>query len=202
MSAVHAIRYDAWYEFARPLVFSAACVVPLQVGTGGQATAAFHSIFGHRGYALTRHEYEQHNVTPVVEVASVPDDLKLIREFLKPSVAELANALSVSRQSIYDWQAGKHISQENSGRVRELAIACAELSSAGIMPSSQLLRRKILAGQNLLVLVANDNPGRETAQMLVSVLQSEQRQREALSSRLDKAVDMTDFGRPHLHEES
>jgi predicted transcriptional regulator len=42
---------------------------------------------------------------------------------LRPNVTDLAKALRVSRQAIYDWQAGRPMAADNIERLRDIARA-------------------------------------------------------------------------------
>ena len=50
-------------------------------------------------------------------------DLEHIRTTLRISVSDLARALGVSRQAVYDWRAGKAITPDNGERLIDLAPA-------------------------------------------------------------------------------
>ncbi len=86
------------------------------------------------------------------------ENLARIREILKPTITELAQLFGVSRQAVYDWQAGKPTAAENAAKLDDLAKAADALALSGIEGSSQLLRRKIAGGKSLLDVVREGGP--------------------------------------------
>ena len=60
-------------------------------------------------------------VDPDVENFPPPEQLRLIAKTFSLSKVELARALDVSRQTIYEWLAGRPVSPANEGRLLRLA---------------------------------------------------------------------------------
>ena len=185
-----------------PIVVGAAFVV-FVAGTGGYSTALCF-VDGERIAS----------VEPVKVVATkgenfpVPshaEDLKLIRDYLKPSVAQLAGALGVERQTIYDWQAGKGVSDERRELILELVSACSKLAESGIVAGDDILRRKIGNGKSLLQLIAFGTSAADAVAMTKSIVETEQHERRLLAEHLKRRplgkIDTTDAGKPHLNEE-
>lgn len=177
------------------------------VGTGGYATADYLAKRNDRGYKLIQFELPKQ----VADVAtgkqttqSAAQNLARIREILKPTITELANLFGVSRQAVYDWQAGKPIAPENALRLGEFAKAAELLSAQQIQLSSQALRRKVLDGQSLLDALRSGVLVFDTAAALAQVLDREAVQREKLTARLlgrqRPAVSVDDIGNPMLDE--
>ena len=169
-------------------VASAAFVV-FTVGTGGYSTA---QCFLSRNAKNEREEQavSAESAKPVATRSdslaspSHAQDLKLIRDYLKPSVAQLAAALGVERQSIYDWLAGKGVSAERREVIRELVFACSKLAEAGIAAGDDILRRKISNGKTLLQLIASGTSAVDTVTLAKSILETEQRERRLLAEHL------------------
>lgn len=191
-----------WKNVANP-VFGTVIAVGLQVGTGGQATASYFANKGSRGYAIVKC-CDDGYALKVPQKPTLAVDLALIRECLKPSIAELAKAFDVSRQAVYDWQSGKSVSEKNAERIRELAAACKLLASADVGSGSQLIRRKVRDNKNLLQLIASDFSGESAANALISILRTEASQRESarayLAKRAAGPLDLSEAGLPHLRE--
>jgi predicted transcriptional regulator len=103
---------------------------------------------------------------------------------LNPTVTDLARVLQVSRQAIYDWQAGKPVAAENAARLSELAKAADLFAVEGLRGTSQAMRRPIKNGKNFFELVKEGNPADNAARGLIEIVRSEFGQREALRKRL------------------
>jgi DNA-binding XRE family transcriptional regulator len=199
--------YNKWPTL--PKVVQNAVVVPalmfgLCAGTGGADTIQYLKARGGMGYE--RAHIRQ--ISPVIDfscVSTPADQLAQIREVLHPSVTELANSLGVSRQTVYSWQAGKPIAQENAIRLADLAAAAALFASAEIAVHPQLLRRSIHKGKNLLEIARDGGSAKEAAQSLIEIIRRENRQMEALKAQLaDRSrlsrEDFEDIGIPALNE--
>ncbi len=123
---------------------------------------------------------------------------------LNPSVTELAAALGVTRQSIYDWQNGGSISASNSGRLSDLAAAVDVLADSGMTNLRQLLRRRLPGGRTFFETIHEGGLAEEAARNLIQLAQKEVAQRRALSERLksrNKTVGSADdYGAPALNE--
>lgn len=137
-------------------------------------------------------------------VRTPAENLARIREILKPTITELAHLFGVSRQAVYDWQAGKSTAPENAAKLDDLAKAADVLALNGIESSSQLLRRKITGGKSLLDLIGEGGSDANFASVLVQTLSREAKQREQLALRLagraKPIVPHDDYGVPMLNE--
>lgn len=133
-------------------------------------------------------------------------DLARIREVLKPAVLELANLFGVSRQAVYDWQAGAQPSAEAATRLAELARAADVFAEAGVTVNAKTLRRKVAGGGTLLDAVLNGGNAVQLAQSLVATLQREDSQRQRLSQQLAGRkrgpVNPAEYGAPGLADEA
>ena len=134
------------------------------------------------------------------------ENLARIGEILKPTIAELAHLFGVSRQAVYDWQAGKPTTAENAAKIDDLAKAADVLALSGIEGFSQLLRRKIAGGKSLLDVVREGGSAASAAQTLAQTLGREAKQREQLALRLagraKPNVPHDEYGVPMLDERS
>jgi predicted transcriptional regulator len=119
-------------------------------------------------------------------------------------VTELASLLGVSRQALYNWQAGQPIAHQNEERLQEFAAAADLIDAEGLTNRSSVIGRKVARGKTFLELVREGTPPTDAAAMLVSLIKKERAQGESVSIRLSrrepKAVDASDFGAPHLDE--
>lgn len=176
--------------------------VALLVGTGGEATAAYYRQRGPKGYAPLYHA-----PAPVGDAMldrSPAEDLARIRAVLKPAITDLASALGVSRQAVYDWQSGRPIAAENATRLADLARAADVLAAEGLTATTQILRRPVSSGKNLFAIVREGGSAEGAATKLCAILRREAQQREALNARLANrkrpTTSIDDYGIPALSE--
>ena len=177
------------------------------VGTGGYATADYLAKRNDRGYKLIQFNLTKQTSDVVLSTQVTQNsvrNLARIREILKPTITELANLFGVSRQAVYDWQAGKPVAPENALRLEEFAKAAELLSAQQIQISSQVLRRKVLDGKSLLDALRSGGPVYDIAAALAQILDREGVQREKLAARLigrqRPVVSVDDVGIPLLNE--
>jgi transcriptional regulator with XRE-family HTH domain len=131
-------------------------------------------------------------------------DLARIRQVLKPTVLELASLFGVSRQAVYDWQAGAQPNPQTTTRLAELARAADVFAQADLPVNTQTLRRKVTGGKTLLDAVLNGGNSLQLAQSLVATLERENNQRarmaQQLAARKRPPHDSADYGAPGLAE--
>ena len=124
---------------------------------------------------------------PIVEIAparTAVEDIERIREVLSPGISTLADVFGVTRQTVYNWMKGERLKPEHFARLKDLAHATDLLAESGISLSGTLLKRKVINGKNIFEIVRDGGSARDTAQILIQIVQREQQQRELLSSRL------------------
>ena len=182
-------------------------LVALVVGTGGAFTADYVSERDDRGYRLPDFRYGALRAATrdsKPQVRSSAENVARIREVFKPSVTELASLFGVSRQAIYNWQAGQPIAEPNEDRMEQLARAADLLDSEGFADKSSVLRRKLPGGKTLFEAVRAGESADAAAAKLIALVNRELEQRQALSARLAnrtrKPVDANDIGSPYLDE--
>jgi predicted NBD/HSP70 family sugar kinase len=129
-----------------------------------------------------------------------------IRDIFNPTMIDLAKSFAVSRQAVYDWQAGKPISAENAERLADFARAADLFALEGLTASAQILRRTIANGQNLFEIVRNGGSAESAVRKLIEIVRREVHQREALQARLARRPHPSrevykDVGIPMLKEE-
>ena len=185
------------------LALAATFVIGMQVGTGGVETLAYYSQRSGLGYSFAAVRMPVEKATRVFMRDSA-SNLEHIKNALHLSVSSLSKAFGVSRQAIYDWQAGKTVAPENAERLADLARAVDVLVEANIGPSAQLFRRPISSGKGLLDLMRESASAEAGARKLVDIVHAEARQRERLRLRLAgrRSADFSDVGIPMLDEES
>lgn len=178
----------------------------LQVGTGGAATIDYLRARGSKGYGSPQFDLDQETRPSYRVPASPAEHLEHIRSVLRPAVSDLAKALGVSRQAIYDWQAGRPIAAENVARLQDLSRAADLFEGAGLQVTIHVMRRPIREGKNFFEIVRNGASAEAAATSLIEIARREQQQRDQLKARLTDRVgptqpDMQDLGTPMLDEE-
>ena len=175
----------------------------LQVGTGGAATIDYLKTRGSRGYALVVCEPDRNDTT--ASRSSPADSLEFIRTVLRPSVADLAKALGVSRQAVYDWQAGQPIAAVNVARIEDVARAAEIFAREGLQATPQLMRRSIAGRKNFFEILREGGSAESSARALIDIVRRELNQRQGLQARLAKRPrpardEFQDAGTPMLDE--
>jgi hypothetical protein len=124
----------------------AAPVFGLQVGTGGAVTLEYLRTRGSRGYQFPAVNPDRVVRTPLPATVSPAKILAHIRTVLRANVIDLAKALRVSRQAIYDWQANRSMAADNIDRLQDIGRAADLIAREGLETTAYLLRRPIAAG--------------------------------------------------------
>ncbi len=104
----------------------AAAIAAFLVGTGGLVTASYIAERDHRGYRFGEFEYRARHSSvrsTRLDVRNPAESLAHVRAIFEPSITDLASLFGVSRQTIYNWQAGQAIAQQNEHRLEQLARA-------------------------------------------------------------------------------
>ncbi len=180
--------------------------IGLEVGTGGTATVEYVRKRGNKGYPFFA--YELPKGTGDARASRTPaQNLAHIRAVLKPRITDLATAMGVSRQALYDWQAGKAVASEHAARLADLAGAADVFALEGLTGSSESLHRAVRDGKDFFDLVREGRSANTAARTLIEVVRTELSQREALKNRLKgrkrpsrEAFD--EIGAPMLDERS
>jgi hypothetical protein len=105
--------------------------------------------------------------------------VEMIIASLRPSVAQLAAALGVSRQRVYDWRAGEPMSATSADRVA-LLIEASRLLHQPVLRDPQILDRKVVGGQSFWLAAADGKNLVELAQGITDFIQRSDRERSAL----------------------
>jgi DNA-binding transcriptional regulator YiaG len=141
---------------------------------------------------------------PIALLPSPAEDVARIRHVLNPTVLELANLFGVSRQTVYDWQAGAQPNAQAETRLAQLARAADVFAEAGVTINTQTLRRKVSGGATILGTVLNGGNAVHLAQSLVGTLKREEIQRERIAQQLAGRErghpNSSDYGAPSLAE--
>ena len=155
-------------------------------------------------YKVDGNENEAHAVVKLERTSA--QDLARVREVLKPAVLELANLFGVSRQAVYDWQAGAQPGLQVAARLATLARAADVFAKAHVAVDARTLRRRVAGGGTVLDAVLRDEDAAQVARSLVSTLRREAAQRERLTRQLAGRkrgpVNVDDYGTPAVSEDA
>jgi hypothetical protein len=154
----------------------------LEVGTGGSATIRYVQLRGDRGYPFAPYEWNR-RIAEYALATTAAEKVSQIRAVLITKATDLAAVLGVSRQAIYDWQAGKPITAQNAARLEELSKAADLLSVEGVRGTSQTLRRPIRNGKTFLDLIRAGDSAESAARGLIQIVRAENTQRALLQKR-------------------
>lgn len=139
-----------------------------------------------------------------ITVARTPsEDLARIRAIIKPAISDLASALHVSRQSVYNWINGEAVADENATRLRDLAEAADLLAHEKIVVNAALLKRKFAGGKSLLQVVKTGESARVAASQFIQIHKRESEQRQRLNAQLKRKVGAppsSDFDLPAAND--
>jgi len=153
----------------------------LAVGTGG--VIDYHWWQQHQSDSITPTTLR----VPTIEVAPVrspAEDLERVREIFSPAISDLARALGVSRQAVYNWVNGEQQPKpEHLAKLRELAQAADAVAEAGIPVTGALLTRKVVDGNNLFEVGQSGGSVRDAVQLLIQFVRHETEQREQMTAR-------------------
>jgi DNA-binding XRE family transcriptional regulator len=171
------------------------------VGTGGLNTAGFLQARGEVGYRSPFISLRSIEQAPTLGAIG---NLEFVTRILQLNQSELARALNVSRQTIYNWQDGESISAQNSQKLANLAIAAELFSHLDQRKTKELVRRKI-GGITILEVVSQGLSVKAFAQQLLVLAARDEMQRTRVTERLIakpmKANWINEFDKPHLSEE-
>lgn len=180
------MKYTPWQQIGPHLRVGllqstpAAVLIGLLAGTGGEVSRDRILMYSGTGSVIVSFPV----AAPVTHEQGLVVELNTIRQALRLSVAEIANLFSVSRPTIYSWQNGKQIGQQNSERLRAILNA--------LTPHLNLLGKQVgrvahraIEGKTTLLqkLAAGENAERAIMELL-AILGGEAEQRERLSRRL------------------
>ena len=190
-----------------PVVLGLLASLPVfgfQVGTGGAATIDYLKTRGSKGYALVA-------CSPIARLLGSITAYRAHGQFgLHPNGASTKcdrsrPTLGVSRQAIYDWQAGRPIAAENVARLQDIARAADLFAREGLEATAHVMRRPITKGKNLFDIVRDGGSAEAAARTLIDIVRRELKQREYLMARLASRArstreDFQDIGAPMLDE--
>ena len=112
------------------------------------------------------------------EVATPKTDVELIIGQLQPSMSQLGAAFGVTRQTIYDWRAGKGISPENTEQLKRLVAASTRLNRENLPPRAG--DRQLPGGKTFWESLASGMTPNDAVERLSALLDRERKERGVL----------------------
>jgi hypothetical protein len=110
----------------------------------------------------------------------------------------------VSRQAIYNWQAGDQLSALNEERLDSLSRAADIVSLSGRALRVAAFRRPLPGGQSLLEALISGQDVQSTCQALFNLLDSEAQHGQRFGRRTarleQRSQDSSDAGLPHFND--
>lgn len=181
---------------------AAAVAFAFLAGTGGVTSPSYFIERQERGYAFVQVRPSGRSLIRYLRTPQ--ENIAQIRAILKPSMADIASAFKVSRQSVYNWIAGEKPSSENVEKLNDVAAAADLFLAYGSADSSYLVRRKLENGKTLMEIVREGGSAQNAARSLLQIAQKESSQREALQRLLfnrTSGLEYSDIGSPMLNED-
>lgn len=194
---ITSVRYGGWFEdqpastgssFSANTNRAAHLYVAtmLVLGTGGAIDSQW----------LQR--YQSGDITPTtlkvptIEAAparSSAENLERIRKIFSPAISDLARALNVSRQTVYNWLNGEQPKPGHLTKLRDFAQAADAVAEAGISVTGALLKRKVIDNKNLFEVGQSGGSVRDTVQLLIQLVRREAEQQEQITARFTSRQD-------------
>lgn len=172
------------------------------VGTGGEASPDYLAQRNERGYGFSEIKSPKLNLRAST-LPSFAQHLEFIKRTFGASISGIASVFGVSRQTIYDWQNGAVAAASSQSKLTDLLAAANVLVASGVIASGPLAKRVIREGKSLLEICRDGGSATAAARSLVAIIQSEHKQRQALSARLSGRISNlhdADFGAPSMNE--
>lgn len=162
---------------ARNLLAASAVWCVAQAGTGGIDQRAMVVTLLGTGAVVAGDQIEAADPIQV--------QIEAIRRSLRLSVAQLAKLLGVTRPTIYSWQKGGAISEDNARRIREVAAALEPNLAFLEAQTGRLGSRAIDGDRSFVDLIAHGIAPAAATESLVRLLRDEDSQRDRLARRLE-----------------
>jgi transcriptional regulator with XRE-family HTH domain len=215
MTSLYAADYNVWPEEPGSALSSATRAGGLR-GTFAYHVAGTLGVLTpeavEAGYATSvvpvhyeLHEAQEEAAQALALERTAAENLARIRKVLGPTVLELANLFGVSRQAVYDWQAGAQPAPQAAERLGQLARAADVFDEAKVAVDAKALRRRVAGGGTLLDAVLRGGNAEGVARSLVGTLRREAAQRARLQAQLagrnPAPVDPRDYGAPAVSDD-
>ena len=156
----------------------------LWVGTGGAATLDYLKRRGDKGYWFAGYSPIMAEIDETAPDRGPRECLERIRAILKPTITELAEAVGVSRQAVYDWLSGKVVSKANAARLAVLARGADRVAAESVPGTTWMVRRPLKDGKSFFVLLKEGVDAEYALRLLIELIHTESRERDVLDRRL------------------
>lgn len=156
----------------------------LGVGTGVFTGSETYTRNSKRGYC-------QHIAVPRMEqncseaMAHQPQaQIATIRKVFSATISDIAAALGVSRQTVYNWINGKPMIENHLTQLENFASAANAVQDAEIPVAGWVLKRKIMNGKSLLDAVREGESAQVFVAQFIQIVRSDEEQRKRMNHRL------------------
>jgi transcriptional regulator with XRE-family HTH domain len=171
------------------------------VGTGGATTTNYLRHRGDRGYRFPQVVIPENLNANFREPA---ENLKLVRDVFKFSISDLAHALNVSRQTVYNWMAGETPLPERTNRIDDLAQAADLITAHGLNMTAYASKRKLRNGKTLIEIVQEGGSAQNAVLNFIQIATEESNQHKLLQrkfvGRPRAKIEDAEFGIPKFEE--
>lgn len=186
----------------------AGCSLLLLLNYGASGTGGFEDL----NFAANRQGYRPFEILRNEEII-LPDThtpytdlMKEVKAGFGRTMSHLPAVFGVSRQTLYNWLNGETPKEQHQEKLVQLAAAARVFTEVGFKPSALSLDRTVAQGKSLIELIGEGADGRETAERLVRIENRGSAARQKLDAllgdRTPSRPDVSDMGRPALHEEA
>lgn len=174
------------------------------IGTGGLGSATFH--LSRQGYhsvevrvSSAKHPIIATPYAPFVEL------MQEIKSGFGRTMSYLPGVFGVSRQTLYNWQAGEIPKEHHHPKIQQLAAAAHAFKEAGFKPTPTNLEQTVAQRRSLLWLIGNGADGYETAKKLINIVQrgtaSQAKLDAIMAGRKPIKLEVSDMGTPSFSED-
>lgn len=155
----------------------------LEIGTGGRPTNEYQlAIVGYKMRGLQFRSAEAAN--PFLQ-GHYQKLVQEIQDGFGRTMNRIPAVFGVSRQAVYGWLSGDKTPKEiHQSKLEELAEAARHFKSLGFKPTGSDLERVLREGKSFVALMAEGQPGKETAERLVKVVTRGRKKAAALDELL------------------
>lgn len=175
------------------------------VGTGGQGSAAFFLL--RQGYqSVVVRVSPSKNPGQDNQYAPFVDLMQEIKSGFGRTMSYLPGVFGVSRQTLYNWQAGETPKELHHAKIRQLAAAARVFKEEGFKPTPANLGQTVAQGKSLLKLIGEGADGEDSAKKLIRIVQrgaaSQAKLDAILAGRKPVKLDVSDMGTPAFNEDT
>ncbi|WP_152560723.1 helix-turn-helix transcriptional regulator [Pantoea sp. NGS-ED-1003] len=121
------------------------------------------------GLMKSEAEFDNDIENELVDVRTVSDHLKNVRDTLAPSMSELAKDLGITRQALYKWLSGESQPDdiEKASYIIELSRVSDRFNEAGIENAKLMSKMKAFEGLSIIDLIKRGDDWQQSVNVLI-----------------------------------